>query len=309
MELIRNLHNLRVQHQGCVTTMGAFDGVHRGHQAVLQQLIAKGSQLGLPTVVVVFEPLPCEYFSPLQAPARLMSFREKFQAFKALGIDRVLRIRFTQAFREMTAAQFIKQVFVDGLHSKYIIVGDDLRFGRNRSGTFDELKAAGVQYGFDVVATSTFSFGEQRVSSTRIRSALEHEQFDLAQELLGKPYSICGRVIKGKQLGRELNVPTANLQLHRIRAALSGVYVVEVIVEGQLHRGVANIGTRPTVDNSLKAILEVHILDFDRDIYGKNIEVIFRGKIRDEKKFGSIPELKQQLHKDVETGRQFFTQS
>ncbi|MBL4826928.1 MAG: bifunctional riboflavin kinase/FAD synthetase [Spongiibacteraceae bacterium] len=306
MELIRSLHNLNAQHQRCVTTIGAFDGVHRGHQAVLQQLIDKGKELGLPSVVVVFEPLPREYFSPLKAPARLMSFREKFLAFKAMGIDRLLRIHFTSALREMDARDFIKRVLVDLLHSKYIIVGDDLHFGRGRAGTFKELRAAGVRLGFDVVATSTFSLSEARVSSTRIRQALEKSDFELAQNLLGRPYSILGRVITGQQLGRQINVPTANVQLRRIRSALSGVYAVEVQIDKQVYIGVANVGTRPTVDDSLKAILEVHLLDFDDNIYGKNIEVIFRNKIREEKKFDSISELKQQIYKDIETGRQYF---
>jgi riboflavin kinase / FMN adenylyltransferase len=306
MELIRNLHNLRPQHKGCVTTIGAFDGVHRGHQVVLKQLMDKGKELGLPTVVVVFEPLPQEYFSPLKAPARLMSFREKFVVFREMGIDRVLRIRFTPTFREMGATEFIKRVFVDGLHTKHIIVGDDLRFGRNRGGTFKELEEAGLEYGFDVVATSTFSVDTERVSSTRIRYALEHSEFDVAQTLLGKPYSISGRVIKGRQLGRQINVPTANLQLHRLRAALSGVYAVEVIVADEKFLGVANVGTRPTVDDSVTAILEVHIFDFDRDIYGKNIKAIFHKKIRDEKKFDSFDKLKLQIYKDLKIGRHYF---
>ncbi|MEE8058932.1 MAG: bifunctional riboflavin kinase/FAD synthetase [Pseudomonadales bacterium] len=306
MELIRGLHNLRPRHQGCVTTMGAFDGVHYGHRAVLQQLIDKGREMGLPTVVVVFEPLPREYFAPKQAPARLMSFREKFKAFEELGIDRVLRIRFTPTFREMGAKEFIHQIFVDGLATRYIIVGDDLRFGRNRSGDFELLETEGMAYGFDVVATSTLTISGDRVSSTRIRKALEETDFALAEALLGRPYSISGRVIVGQQLGRQLGAPTANLALHRLRAALSGVYTVEIDIDGRLLKGVANVGTRPTVNDSLKAILEVHLLDFNEDIYGENIVVIFRNKIRDEQKFASIDKLKAQIHKDIETGRHYF---
>ena len=306
MELIRGLHNLRPRHRGCVTTIGAFDGVHHGHRAVLQQLIDKGRELGLPTVVVIFEPLPREFFAPKQAPARLMSFREKFLAFKAMGIDRVLRIRFTASFREIGAKDFIHQIFVDGLAARYIIVGDDLRFGRDRGGNFELLKTQGKEQGFDVVATSTLTVHGDRVSSTRIRKALEETDFELAEALLGRPYSISGRVMVGQQLGRTLSVPTANLELHRLRAPLSGVYAVEVDIDGRLLTGVANVGTRPTVNDSLKAILEVHLLDFNEDIYGKNIDVIFRKKIRNEKKFENIDELKQQIHQDINTGRQYF---
>jgi riboflavin kinase/FMN adenylyltransferase len=306
MELIRGLHNLRPRHQGCVTTIGAFDGVHFGHQAVLQQLIDKGKALGLPTAVVVFEPLPREYFAPKQAPARLMSFSEKFLAFKALGIDRVLRVPFTPTFREMGAKEFIHRVFVEGLGAQHIIVGDDLRFGRNRGGNFDLLAAEGVIHGFDVVATDTLIIRGERVSSTRIRKALEDSDFELAEALLGKSYSIAGRVVFGQQLGRQLDAPTANVKLRRIRAPMSGVYAVEVMIDQRCLTGVANVGTRPTVDDSLQAILEVHLLDFNDNIYGKKIKVTFRKKIRNEQKFDSVDELKKQIHKDIETGRQFF---
>jgi riboflavin kinase/FMN adenylyltransferase len=307
MELIRGLHNLRPRHRGCVATIGAFDGVHHGHRKVLSQLIEKGRELGLPTVVVVFEPLPREYFAPNKAPARLMSFREKFQAFRELGIDRVLRIRFTPTFREMGANEFIKQVFVDGLGVSYLVVGDDLRFGRNRGGDFQVLKLAGEQYGYDVEDTSTLLVGDDRVSSTRIRKALEEADFSQAETLLGGPYSISGRVIVGNQLGRQLNVPTANLQLRRIRSVLSGVYAVEIegATEGSKY-GVANVGTRPTVGDLTEAILEVHIFDFNEDIYGKKIKVIFRRKIRDEKKFSSMDELKENIFSDINYGREYF---
>ncbi len=306
MELIRGLHNLRSEHRGCVTTIGAFDGVHLGHRAVLQQLIDKGLELALPTVVVVFEPLPREFFAPLKAPARLMSFREKFLALKNLGIDRVLRIHFTPSFRQLDAQEFIKKVFVDGLASRHLIVGDDFRFGKERAGNFDALTAAGRKHGFGVVATSTVEILAGRVSSTRIRKALEESNFELAEQLLGRVYSISGKVLVGQQLGRKLDAPTANVELHRLRAALSGVYAAEVIVDGKSFFAVANVGNRPTVNDRVKAILEVHLLDFNEDIYGKVIEVIFRKKIRDEKKFDSIDELKSQIHKDFEVGRDYF---
>jgi len=307
MELIRGLHNLRARHKGCVVTIGAFDGVHQGHQAVLAHLLDKSRELNLPSVVVVFEPLPREYFAPEKAPARLMSFREKIRAFEKIGVDRVLRIRFDESIRTMGAQQFIEKVFVEGLGMRYIVVGDDLRFGRGREGDFEMLQSMGERYGFYAMHTDTLGLEGDRVSSTRIRTALENSEFELAAELLGRPYSISGRVVYGQQLGRTLGVPTANLRLYNYRIAMSGVYVVEVKgLDKETYHGVANVGTRPTLGESIKAILEVYLLDFDQQIYGKTIEVIFRKKIRDEKKFGSLDELKENIHNDIETGRQYF---
>lgn len=307
MELIRGLHNLRPRHRGCVATIGAFDGVHRGHRAVLQGLIDKGRELGLPTTVVLFEPLPREFFAPLQAPARLMSFREKFAALRDLGIDRVLRIRFDAALSEMGPDEFVHRVFVDGLGARYIVVGDDLHFGKNRAGDFDFLKTAGAREGFDVVATPSVQIGGRRVSSTRIRQELERANFAVAEELLGRPYSITGRVMVGQKLGRQLGVPTANVHLWRLRAPLAGVYAVEVSGAGpRTHLGVANVGTRPTIGDLTKAILEVHILNFAGDIYHRNISVTFRCRLRDERKFASLDELKEQIHRDIGAGHAYF---
>lgn len=307
MELIRGLHNLRPRHRGCVATIGAFDGVHRGHQAVLGQLIDKARALGLPSCVVVFEPLPREFFAPAEAPPRLMSFREKFVALRALGIDRVLRIRFTPGFRDMGAREFIRRVFVEGLEARYIVVGDDLRFGRNRRGDFHVLQEAGEKYGFETVATSTIVAEDERISSTRIRQALQASEFELAERLLGRPYSISGRVITGQQLGRRLGTPTANLELRRLRSPMEGVYAVEVRGVGPaLWPGVANVGTRPTIGDLTKAILEVHLLDFDRDIYRRNIEVIFRKKLREERRFDSLEALTAQIQEDIAEGRRYF---
>lgn len=307
MELIRGLHNLRPRHRGCVATIGAFDGVHHGHQQVLKQLISKGRELGLPTAVIVFEPLPREYFAPEKAPARLMSFREKFVALRDLGIDRILRIRFTPGFRQTGAEDFIKTIFVEGLDTKYIIVGDDLRFGRDQGGDVNLLREAGKSYGFEVQDTSTIMMGSERVSSTRIRQALQQDDLSGAAKLLGRPYSISGRIISGQQLGRQIGVPTANIQLRRIKAPLSGVYTVAVKGLGEaVYKGVANVGSRPTVNELPEAILEVHLFDFNEMIYGKKITVEFLDKIRDEKKFDSVDSLKDQIFKDIESAKQFF---
>jgi len=308
MELIRGLHNLRPRHHGCVATIGAFDGVHKGHQAVLAKVLAKAKELGVPSTVIVFEPLPREYFAPLQSPARLMNFREKFMALRLLGVDRVLRIRFNEKFSHMSADDFIRKVFIDGLGVRAIIAGDDMRFGRDRGGDTNVLNDAGKRYGFEVLNTDTMAEQGERVSSTRVREALALSDFALVQQLLGRPFGISGKVVVGQQLGRTLGSPTANIALRRLRAPLSGVYAVQVT--GLAHtdslHAVANIGTRPTVDDSIKAILEVHILDFNADIYGKTINVIFRHKIRDEKKFASLDELKTNIHADIETARHFF---
>lgn len=307
MELIRGLHNLRPRHRGCVATIGAFDGVHHGHRAVLQQLLDKGKQLDLPTTVVVFEPLPREYFNPGKAPPRLMSFRERFEVMSGLGIDRMLRIPFNARFRAMGAMEFIRRVFVQGLGVEYIIVGDDLRFGRNRGGDVNDLRAAGREYGFGVAPTNTLEVAGERASSTRIRQALQAADFELAEALLGHPYTISGRVIVGQQLGRTLGAPTANLQLRRLRAPLAGVYAVEVLgVADQPLAGVANVGVRPTVDNLPHAILEVHIIDFSGDLYRRNITVVFRHKLRDEIRFDSLAALQAQIQRDIQRGREYF---
>lgn len=307
MELIRGLHNFRPHHLGSVATIGAFDGIHLGHQAVLKQLMKKGKEMNLPSTVILFEPLPREHFAPNNAPARLMSFKEKFYALEALGIDRVLRVHFDARFRDMGAREFIRKIFVTGLGAKYIVVGDDLRFGRNRSGDFNLLKHVGLDLGFEVVDTNTLEFEGERVSSTRIRQALADADFGAAERMLGRPYSIGGRVIVGQQLGRQLGTPTANVELHRLRSPMQGVYAVEVEGVGdKLWPGVANVGVRPTIGDLTKAILEVHLIGFNRDIYRKNIKVIFRKRLRNEIKFNGLDALKAQIARDIDEASQFF---
>ncbi len=307
MELIRGLHNLKPHHCACVGTIGAFDGVHLGHQALLQNLVEEGRRLGLPVVVICFEPLPREFFAPSEAPARLMSFREKWLALEALGVDRVLRINFNERFRSLSAAAFVKSVLVQGLGIKYVVVGDDLRFGAGRQGDANSLLLAGKQYGFDVVDTPSVLVDGDRVSSSRIRDELEAADFLMAERLLGRPFSMSGRVCFGRQLGRTLGVPTANVELLRLKAPISGVYAVEVTGIGdRICHGVANVGVRPTVEDRSKAILEAHIFDFSGDIYGSRINVVFRHKIRDERKFNSLSELEQHIHADIASGRAWF---
>jgi len=310
MELIRGLHNLRPRHRGCVVTLGAFDGVHHGHQAVIGHLLTKARELSLPSVVIVFEPLPREYLAPLEAPARLMSFREKFVALRELGVDRVLRIRFNERLRTMSAQQFIDDIFVAGLGVKYVVLGDDFRFGNDRQGDFEFIQSEGQRYGYAAVPTPTEKLEGERVSSTRIREVLAAGEFDLAETLLGRPYSMTGRVVYGRQLGGELGVPTANMELHRLRSPLSGVFPVLVNGAGlEDAHGVANVGVRPTVNDSIKANLEVHLLDREINLYGKRIEVTFRHKLRDEMKFESLEELKENILRDVNTTRTWFANS
>ena len=307
MELIRGLHNLRPRHHGCVATIGAFDGVHLGHQAVIRHLLEKSAEWELPSLIIVFEPLPREYFAPLKAPARIMSFWEKCRALDALGVDRLLRIRFNDQLREMSAQRFVDDIFVAGLGVRYVVLGDDFRFGADRQGDIEFIREQGRRYGFEAGSTPTFAIRGERVSSTRIREALEIADFATAEALLGRPYSISGRVILGRQLGRQIGTPTANLQLRRLRAPLSGVYVVEVDGEGlKRAAGVANVGVRPTVDDSIKANLEVHLLDREIDLYGQHIEVTFRHKLREEKKFGSVAELQANIARDIERTRDWF---
>lgn len=307
MELIRGLHNLRPRHRGCVATIGAFDGVHLGHQAVLRHVQEKSAELGLPSVVVVFEPLPREYFAPKDAPPRLMSFREKLEALRKLGIDRVLRIRFDEALRTMSAEDFVRRVFVDGLGARFVVMGDDLRFGHDREGGIELMREMGRQYGFECMPTETWDLDSERVSSTRIREALAAADFALAEELLGRPYSISGKVVYGDQRGRTLDAPTANLQLHRLKAPLSGVYVVEVAGASERPEpGVANVGVRPTVGEQFRANLETHLLDFEGDLYGSRLEVTFREKLREEQKFDSLDALQAQIHEDIARGRDYF---
>jgi riboflavin kinase / FMN adenylyltransferase len=309
MELIRGLHNMRPRHRGCVVTIGAFDGVHLGHQEVINHLLEKAAELAVPSVIIVFEPLPREYFSPVEAPARIMSFREKFVAMEALGVDRLMRVRFNENLRNMSAQRFLEDIFVDGLGVRHIVLGDDFRFGNDRQGDLEFIRQQGPRYGYDAGPTPTRSIDGQRVSSTRIREALENADFAEAERLLGRPYSISGKVVYGRQLGRTIGTPTANVELRRLRAPLSGVYSVEVSGGGlDAAWGVANVGIRPTVDDSIKANLEVHLLDRQIALYGQHIEVKFRRKLRDEKKFGSVDELKENIARDIHNTRAWFVQ-
>jgi len=306
MELIRGLQNIRSKHHACVATIGNFDGVHLGHQAVLGQLAEKAAELSLPTVLITFEPQPMEYFVPDKVPARLTRFREKILALQRYSVNRICCLSFNNKLANLTAQAFIEQVLVGKLGVKYLVVGDDFRFGLNRAGTFETLVEAGKKYGFQVVSMHTFEIDSERVSSTRIRVALEKGDMSSAEKLLGRRYRMSGRVAHGEKLGRELGFPTANIHLHRHASPLQGIFVVEVFgLDEEPLQGVASVGTRPTI-NETKALLEVFLFDFNQDIYGRHIQVSFLKKLRDEEKFDSLDELKMQIQQDVEQAQAYF---
>ena len=290
MKLIRGIHNLSIAPHGCVLTIGNFDGVHRGHQALLQRLREEGRQRGLPVVVMIFEPQPLELFAADKAPARLTRLREKLGYLAESGVDYVLCVRFDRRFAALTAQDFISELLVRRLGVQFLAVGDDFRFGAGRQGDFLLLQKAGAEYGFDVTSTQTFCEGGVRISSTAVRQALADDDLLLAETLLGHPFSISGRVVHGDELGRTIGFPTA----------------VEVTGLGDKPiAGVANIGTRPTVAG-VRQQLEVHLLDVVMDLYGRHINVILRKKIRNEQRFASLDELKAQIARDELTARELF---
>jgi riboflavin kinase/FMN adenylyltransferase len=306
MELISGLHNLKPRHQPCVATIGNFDGVHLGHQAVLGQLAEKGAALDLPTTLITFEPQPPEFFMRDKAPARLTSFREKFVTLNRYAIDQVLVLHFNSGLAKMEAADFIQRILIDGLNVRHLVVGDDFRFGKERKGDFALLEKAGEQHGFSVVSMTSFRVDGERVSSTGIRSALAEGDFDRAERLLGRHYHMTGIVAHGDKRGRQWGFPTANIRMQRKVIPLRGVFAVEVFgLEHEPVFGVANLGTRPTIDG-MRTLLEVHLFDFSDDIYGKRINVVFRHKIRDEVRFDSFEELKEQIGHDVVSAKEYF---
>ncbi len=308
MQFVHGLHNLKSEHLNCAVTIGNFDGVHYGHQALLRLLAEKANEKNIPSCLMSFDPLPHEYFSTNKPAPRLTSARERYTSIAELDTslrpDMLLILRFDDTLAELTAEEFVSQVLVDALAVKAVVIGDDFRFGKGRTGDFDYLKTAGDRYGFEVLALSTHSVDNMRVSSTGIRQALLEDRLSDAERMLGRPYQICGRVAHGDKRGRTIGFPTANIRLNRPAIPLSGVYSV-TLCSPQLGDipGIANIGKRPTVDG-VHDQLEVHLFDFEKDIYGMNICVSFHHKIRDEKKFDSFELLKQQIELDCVRARE-----
>ncbi|AIW17887.1 bifunctional riboflavin kinase/FAD synthetase [Vibrio coralliilyticus] len=308
MELIRGIHNIKAHHSGCVLTIGNFDGVHLGHQAVLRQVSEQAAKLGLPATVMTFEPQPLELFAKEKAPARLTRLRDKFVQLSKLNIERLLCVNFNKRFANQTPDEFISDLLVKRLGVKFLVVGDDFCFGKGRKGNFKMLKEAGEKHGFEVVSTQSFCLEQLRVSSTAIREALASDELNSAAEMLGRDYSISGRVSHGRKLGRTIGFPTANIPLKRCVSPVSGVYVVEALgLGGKPIGGVANIGNRPTV-NGVRQQLEVHLFDFQANLYGKQLEIVLLHKLRDEHKFDSFEALKQQIELDAEAARVWLRQ-
>ena len=307
MDLIRKLDKPGILKGGCVVTVGNFDGVHMGHQAILRQLRAHADELDVPAVLLTFEPQPREYFQHEGAPARLTPFREKFRLLEKQGVDKLVCLRFQQSLANMQAQDFVQKLFIDALGVRRIIIGDDFRFGKNRDGDIHTLRELGANAGFDVVPVDSFAIDGERVSSSAIRHALKRYDFALAKTLLGRAYSISGRVRHGEKRGRQLGFPTANVELKRVTTPLLGVYAAYVHGVGEKPcAGVVNIGTRPVFDGK-KLLLEVHLLDFSEDIYGRYISVEFVERLRGEQKFSGIEELSAQIQRDIENARSLFT--
>ena len=306
LEIIRGLHNIKPHHYGCVATIGNFDGLHRGHQMVIGQLIEKAQELRLPALVITFEPQPEEFFLGNNAPARLSRFREKVLALRRFALDRLLAIDFNQPFAAVEAEMFAREVLVEGLGIRYLVVGDDFRFGKGRHGDFTLLQQMGAKHGFTVTHMHTQTACGARISSTRIRSLLEQGRLDQAELLLGRPYRMSGRVAHGDKRGRQLGFPTANIHLHRKVAPLQGVFAIELFgIDGEPWRGVANIGFRPTVDGG-RSLLEAHLFDFDGDLYGRHLHVDFLQRLRGERRFPSVDELRRQISHDCANARSWF---
>lgn len=302
MQLVRGIHNIRSQDHGCVLTIGNFDGVHLGHQQVIKALVNKAKALNCVAAVLVFEPQPQELFSPETAPARLCRLRDKYSLLAKLGVQRLICVNFTAQFASQSAQHFIEHLLVKKLGIKHLIVGDDFHFGKNRAGNFDMLCQAGNNFGFNVSDTKSYKMADCRISSTAIRQALEQDKLTEATRMLGREYSIIGRVFHGDKRGRQLGFPTANVLLKRRVSPLSGVFAVMVKTDDGEYKGVANIGARPTI-NGIRQQLEVHLFDFDESLYGQCIEVIVKKKLRSVIKFDSLEALRQQIQKDSEQAK------
>jgi len=305
MQLVRGIHNIQPEDHGCVLTIGNFDGVHKGHQRVISALVTKAKALNCVAAVLVFEPQPQELFAPDKAPARLCRLRDKYALLAKLGVQRLICVNFNFKFASQSAEQFIEHLLVEKLGIKHLIVGDDFHFGKNRAGDFAMLSQAGKAFGFEVTDTASCKMENCRVSSTAIRHALEQDNLADVENMLGRPYSIIGKVFHGDKRGRQLGFPTANVLLKRRNSPLNGVFAVKVKTINGIFNGVANIGARPTI-NGVRQQLEVHIFDFDDDLYGQCIEVIIIKKLRQVMKFDDLSALTAQIKLDSEHAKQVF---
>ena len=295
--------------QPVVLTIGNFDGMHLGHQALLSRLGRVAHERGLPTAVVIFEPHPREFFAPQQAPARLTSLREKLELFSSFGVDRVHVCRFNKRFAQMNATEFAYALHAEA-GAEFVLIGDDFRFGSGRSGDFELMSQIGAQHGFEVQAMHSVLHDDVRISSTAVRATLAEGRIELAQSYLGRPYSISGRVEHGNGLGKRIGFPTANIQMKHNRPPLSGIFVVRMQGDEMPPlQGVSSLGVRPTVRADGKPVLEVHLFNFSRQIYNKHMRVDFLHKLRDEEKFPDVETLIRQIALDVENAKKWFEQN
>jgi riboflavin kinase / FMN adenylyltransferase len=294
--------NLQPARARCALTIGNFDGVHRGHRALIERMSAKARELRIASCALTFEPHPREFFAGEAAPARLTRLRDKLELMAAAGVKRVHVARFDAAFAALPAERFIEEVLVRGLRVRWLLVGRDFRFGARRLGDYAALEEAALQHGFALEEMADVLLEGERVSSSAVRAALQAGDFVRAERLLGRPYALSGRVVHGERLGRDLGFPTANVLLRRA-PPLAGIYVVEVQGYG---RGVASVGRRPTVNPLPAPLLEVHLLDWDGELYGKRLRVRFLRKLRDEAKFDGLPALREAIARDAEQAREYF---
>jgi riboflavin kinase / FMN adenylyltransferase len=313
MYLIRGIGNLsafkrKFSNQAMSGTIGNFDGLHAGHQAILNQVKDKAQESGSSSLVFFTEPHASEYFAleqdSTEPPPRICPWREKVKLLTNFGIDFAFFLQFNRSLKTMTPELFLEQV-LSQVNLKHLIIGDDFRFGAKRAGDFELLKEWGAANDTEVIAHSTVSFQDERISSTRIRAALLESDFILAEQLLGRPYTFSGKVVFGQQIGRSIGIPTANLWIPKQRLPIAGVYAVTCSIEGKTHKGIANMGIRPTVGGT-KPVLEVHIFDFNEMVYGKRLTVEFKNKLRDEKKFDNIALLKEQILTDISKAKKIL---
>jgi riboflavin kinase/FMN adenylyltransferase len=307
MQLIRSIYNHKSDSSGAVATIGNFDGVHLGHQVVINKIIQQSAALNLPSMVIAFEPSAKEYFLGQGATARLTNFREKFSLLNDFGINQFVCLKFNAALANMPAETFIKDVLVNTLHIKHLTVGDNFRFGKQRKGDFTLLQEFADKLGYQVEDTKSLLCDGKRASSTLIREFLKTGKLDKAEKMLGRRYSMTGHVIHGDKKGRTIGFPTANIPIKRRKSAINGVFAVAISMnDGTKYRGVANIGHRPTLGGT-RTQLEIHIFNFSQDIYGKLLKVTFCKKLRDEKKFDSFDALKNQIQQDSQSAREYFS--
>ena len=311
MKLIRGFPSV-ADRTPCALTIGNFDGVHRGHQALLKQLKTHADRLGLPTCVMTFEPHPKEFFSPEQAPARILNLRDKLNALKTAGIDLVVVEHFNEHFARRSPESFVEDILVKGLQTRFLMIGDDFHYGAKRAGNIHTLLDASQRYGFEIEHMPTIEDdAQERISSSAIRIALKNGQLEIAQTLLGRPYMISGHVLHGRKLGRELGFPTLNIsvanRLHQRQSATSGIFIVKIHgLEDQVLTGVASLGVRPTIEDAGRILLETHVFNYSGNAYGKIVSIELIKKLRDEEKYTDLTTLQKAIDADAHAALNFF---